>query len=127
MRLIGSPFAWNHFQDPFQILCISSTTALRDISQSLYTMDTNNGRFLEGDFETVTPITQNLGMGFWVRGEWLEFQGNGNINATIIQGTGDQTIPHTDIFGGIPGSGSTDNAKLTQSYWALGLMLDATF
>jgi hypothetical protein len=123
--LIGTPFAWNYFRDPFQILCIGSTSGLREISQTLYTMDNTNGRFLEGDFETVTPITQNLGMGFWVRGEWLEFQGSGNIYETIIPGTGG--VSNTDIFGGIAGNGTSDNAKLTQSYWALGLTMDVTF
>jgi hypothetical protein len=127
LRLIGSPFAWNHFRDPFDILCIGRTSGLREISQTLYTMDDSNGRFLQGEIETNTPITQNISMGFWGRGEWLSFDGNGNIYATIVPGTGVQTIPHTDIFGGIAGSGSTDNAQLDQSYWALGLTVDLAF
>ena len=45
----------------------------------------------------------------------------GILTPPLSKGPVIRPFPHTDIFGGIPGSGSTDNAKLDPILLGLGL------
>ena len=119
-RVIGSIIAWNKFRDPLNINCSSPT--LIETSRTLYSMDGNQGYFLETEGQTFLPITRTLDAYAWVMGSWLKVTGPGDIDATIVPGlTSPPGDPYTDIFGGRPGSGDTDDASFIREYYALGL------
>lgn len=124
-RVIGSIFAWNNLSDPLNVNCASAT--LIETSRTLYTMEGNRGLFLETEGQLYFPLLPSLDAYAWALGSWLDISGRGTVAATIIPGlTSPAADPYTDIFGGRPGGGSTDDASFNRSYYAVGLGLRLT-
>ena len=87
-------------------------------------MDGNRGYFLETEGQVFLPVTRTLTAYGWVLGSWLNLSGRGTIDSSIIPGNfSPADDPFTDIFGGRPGAGSTEEASFNRSYYAVGLGL----
>lgn len=124
-RLIGSPVAWNNWHSAFDIHCAGPVAI--DTSRTLYTMDSNRGFFLEAEAEAFVPLTPSLSAFMWGLGSWLNLRGHGTIDATIVPGNFSAAAdPFTDIFGGRPGSGSSNSVTFNRSYYIAGLGLRLT-
>jgi hypothetical protein len=119
-RVIGGPFAWNKWTDPMSIHCIntSSTPTVIEDTTTTYTLKGNTGRFIEAQAEISSFILPNLRGGFWVAGSWLQIDGTGELNASVLR---------SDDFVGQAGVRDIPNSSYTRSYIATGLVLGLGF
>jgi hypothetical protein len=115
-RLIGSPIAWVNWNDPFRINCASAVN--QETHQTLYTLNTNSGGFIEGDFEGMYPITRNWRGTCWFTGSWFQYTGTGQLTSTVLAST---------LFDVVPGSVSIPDSRLTRSFYAVGLGMEMSF
>jgi hypothetical protein len=115
-RFIGSPIVWADWTDPFRVQCVSDTES--EIHQTLYTLNSNSGGFIEGDFEGIYPVTRNLRGTCWFTGSWFESYGTGHLTSTVVAST---------IFGIPNGSASIDSSRLHRSFYAFGLGMELSF
>lgn len=127
-RVIGTPFAWNRFTDPVDFHCQSA--AQTEIHRSLFKLEAQNGRFIQGDFEALFNVTQNLALNGWLRGTWMRFTGEGRSDLTFLGGsaaTGSTVIGNTGGPVLVPGDLPVDHSTLTNSWYAYGLSVDLAF
>jgi len=127
-RVIGSPFAFNRFTDPIDIHCQSAVQT--EIHRSLFKLETQNGRFIQGDFEALFNVTQSLALNAWLRGSWMRFTGEGRSDFTLLGGTpaiGSTVINDTGGPQLTPGDVPVDHSTLTNSWYAYGLSVDLAF
>ena len=112
-RIIGSPLIWGHWVDPFLMdyTCLTG----QEITQTTYTLDTNRGGFVEGDFEGIYPITRNLRGTCWFTGSWLEVYGTAKLASTVQSST---------ILRVSPGTADIEDSRLHKSYYAFGLGME---
>jgi hypothetical protein len=116
-RFIGSPIAWVNWKDPFRINSVSAT-GLREIHQTLYTLNTNSGGFLEGEFEGMYPVTCNLRGTCWFSAGWFQSTGTGELTSTVVA---------SDVFGVAAGSVSIPESRFQRSFYAFGLGMEMSF
>jgi hypothetical protein len=115
-RLIGSPLVWANWNDPFRIHCQSATQT--EIHETLYTLNTNSGGFIEGDFEGLYPITRNLRGTCWFTASWFQSTGTGQFTSSVLGST---------LFAIPAGSASIADSRLHRSFYALGLGMEMSF
>jgi hypothetical protein len=109
---------WADWRDPFGIRCQSATTGLREIHQTLYTLNTNSGGFIEGEFEGMYPVTRNLRGTCWFSASWYQVAGTGQLTSTVVA---------SDIFGIPNGGASIQDSRLHRSWYAVGLGMEMSF
>ena len=107
---------WADWNDPFRIQCASPTET--EIHQTLYTLHTNSGGFIEGEFEGMYPVTRNLRGTCWFNASWYQATGTGQLTSTVLAST---------VFGVVPGSVSIPDSRLQRSWYALGLGMEMSF
>ena len=121
-RVIGSPFVFNKFTDPIDFHCRSAVQT--EIHRSLFTLETNDGRYIAGDFEALFNLTQNLALNAWARGSWIRMTGEGRsdfelLGSTVIGNTGGPPLTAGDV--------PVDHSTLTSSWYGVGLSVDLAF
>ncbi len=121
-RLVGSPFASNKFRDPILFQCQSPTET--EIHQSVFSLQTSNGRYLYGEFEGLYQVSANMYVNGWLRGSWQKYTGEGESNLTVI---GSTVIGETINIPIQPGSLPIDHATFETSWYGLGVSLDLQF
>jgi hypothetical protein len=121
-RLVGSPFASNRFRDPILFHCQSP--AQTEIHQSVFSLQTSNGRYLYGEFEGLYQVSPTMYFNGWLRGSWQKYTGEGESNLTVI---GSTVIGNTINIPIQPGSLPIDHATFETSWWGLGVSLDLQF
>jgi hypothetical protein len=119
-RVIGGPFAWNKWQNAMGIHCQNAPVAptIIETTTTTYTLQGNSGRFLEAEAEISTFIMPRVRGGIWVAGSWLELDGTGRLDATVLR---------SDDFGGQAGVADIPNSSYTRSYVATGLVFGLGF
>ncbi len=120
-RIKGFPLAFSNFSDPMTINCRSTTTGLREIVTSRYTLNASSGYFLEGEFEGLVDITRNFRGSMWVQGHVNQVEGKGQVTSTVT--ASDVLAPD----GVVPGVVDIDKSKIYNSFFALGLGLETYF
>jgi len=121
-RVVYSPFAFNKFTDPILFHCRSATQA--EVHQSRFTLEAQNGRYIQGDFEALFNITQSLALNAWATGSWMRFTGEGKSELNVIAST---VISNTGTPALHPGNEIINHATFTDSWYAGGLSLDLRF
>jgi hypothetical protein len=115
-RVIGSPLIWTNWQDPFNVNCASPLQT--EVQQTLYTLNSNSGGFVEGDFEGIYTVTRNIRGTIWFTGSWFEAYGTGRLNSKVVAST---------VFENQNGSADIDNSRLQRTFYGLGLGLEFLF
>ncbi|MBI4961906.1 MAG: hypothetical protein HY913_01380 [Desulfomonile tiedjei] len=121
-RVVGSPFGFNKFTDPILFHCQSATQT--EIHESRFTLEAQDGRYIQGDFEALFNVNQTLAFNAWVTGSWMRFTGEGKselnvIGSTVISNTGTPALQ--------PGNEIINHATLTDSWYGAGLSVDLRF
>jgi hypothetical protein len=119
-RVIGGPMAWNNRQNPLGIHCQNLPVAptIIETTTTTYTLKGNSGRFLEAEAEASTLIMPNLRAGLWAAGSWLEIDGTGRVNSSVLR---------SDDFVIVPGTRDISDSSYTRSYVATGIVLGLGF
>jgi len=115
-RVIGSPFGWTDLKNVVGLHCFSATQT--EIQNTLYTLNSGAARWLEVEGEAIYSLTPNFKTNFWLMGNVFRNSGAGNIQGNVQGST---------LYRSQPNSFSIDNAKLSQSWYALGLALELSF
>lgn len=121
-RVVGSPFAINNFRDPINFHCQSPLQA--EIHQSVFTLKTNNGRYLYGEFEGLYQLTPNMYVNGWLRGSWMKYSGGGESELDLYRST---VIGNTINIPIQRGTLPIDHATFENWWYALGVSMDFQF
>jgi hypothetical protein len=112
--------AWNNWQNALGIHCQNAAVAptIIETTTTTYTLRGNSGRFLEAEAEASTLMMPNLRAGLWVAGSWLEIDGTGRVNSSVLR---------SDDFVIVPGTRDISDSSYTRSYVATGIVLGLGF
>jgi hypothetical protein len=113
----------NKFRDPINIHCQSILQT--EIHTTTFTLNTNDGRYLYGEFEGLYQLTPFLYVNGWARGSWMKFTGEGESDLSVLGSTVifDTTFAATPRQGPLP----VDHSTLENWWYAVGVSLDFQF
>lgn len=119
-RVIASPWAGSKYTNPLGIHCHSPVTPppIVETTTTLYRLNGNNGRFIEGEAEVMGALTPGTRLGFWVMGSSVELEGTGHITSTVDR---------SDNFVAVSGTADATDSRYFRTRFGFGLLAGVLF